>query len=66
MIKSLGTQDFPRVRLGIDPGHPVENGAGVRAFSNQEGADRKNWMSCSTIRAAGNGIHTSLKASKRP
>jgi PTH1 family peptidyl-tRNA hydrolase len=27
VIKSLGTQDFPRVRLGINPGHPVKNGA---------------------------------------
>ena len=27
MIKSLGTQNFPRVRLGINPGHPVKNGA---------------------------------------
>lgn len=27
VIKSLGTQDFPRVRLGIHPGHPVKNGA---------------------------------------
>ena len=22
MIRRLGTQDFPRIRLGIDPGHP--------------------------------------------
>jgi peptidyl-tRNA hydrolase, PTH1 family len=21
-VKRLGTQDFPRIRLGIDPGHP--------------------------------------------
>ena len=27
VIGSLGTQDFPRVRLGIHPGHPVKNGA---------------------------------------
>jgi peptidyl-tRNA hydrolase, PTH1 family len=27
VIKSLGTQDFPRVRLGIHPGHPVKDGA---------------------------------------
>ena len=27
MIRSLGTQAFPRVRLGIHPGHPVKNGA---------------------------------------
>ncbi|HYP15535.1 MAG TPA: aminoacyl-tRNA hydrolase [Bryobacteraceae bacterium] len=27
VIKSLGTQEFPRVRLGINPGHPVRNGA---------------------------------------
>jgi PTH1 family peptidyl-tRNA hydrolase len=27
VIKSLGTQDFPRIRLGINPGHPVKNGA---------------------------------------
>lgn len=27
VIKSLGTQDFPRIRLGINPGHPVRNGA---------------------------------------
>jgi PTH1 family peptidyl-tRNA hydrolase len=27
VIKSLGTQDFPRVRVGIHPGHPVKDGA---------------------------------------
>jgi peptidyl-tRNA hydrolase, PTH1 family len=27
LIRSLGTQDFPRIRLGIHPGHPVANGA---------------------------------------
>ena len=27
VIKSLGTSDFPRIRLGIHPGHPVRNGA---------------------------------------
>ena len=28
LIKRLGTQDFPRIRLGIHPGHPVRDGAG--------------------------------------
>jgi peptidyl-tRNA hydrolase, PTH1 family len=27
VIKRLGTQDFPRIRLGIHPGHAVRNGA---------------------------------------
>jgi PTH1 family peptidyl-tRNA hydrolase len=27
VIKCVGGQGFPRVRLGIDPGHPVRNGA---------------------------------------
>lgn len=27
VIRSVGTQDFPRVRLGIHPGHPVKDGA---------------------------------------
>ena len=27
VIRSLGSQNFPRVRLGIHPGHPVKNGA---------------------------------------
>ena len=27
VVKSLGTQDFPRIRLGIHPGHPVKDGA---------------------------------------
>ena len=27
VIGSLGTSDFPRIRLGIHPGHPVRNGA---------------------------------------
>ena len=27
VIGSLGTTDFPRIRLGIHPGHPVRNGA---------------------------------------
>jgi PTH1 family peptidyl-tRNA hydrolase len=26
VVASLGTTDFPRVRLGIHPGHPVKNG----------------------------------------
>jgi peptidyl-tRNA hydrolase, PTH1 family len=28
LIKRLGTQDFPRIRLGIHPGDPVRDGAG--------------------------------------
>lgn len=27
VIDSLGTRDFARVRLGVDPGHPVREGA---------------------------------------
>lgn len=27
VIKRLGSQDFPRIRLGIHPGHPIRNGA---------------------------------------
>lgn len=27
VIRCLGTQDFPRLRLGVDPGHPVRDGA---------------------------------------
>jgi peptidyl-tRNA hydrolase, PTH1 family len=27
VIGSLGTQDFPRLRMGIHPGHPVKDGA---------------------------------------
>ncbi|HYI96770.1 MAG TPA: aminoacyl-tRNA hydrolase [Bryobacteraceae bacterium] len=27
VIKRVGTQEFPRIRLGIHPGHPVRNGA---------------------------------------
>jgi PTH1 family peptidyl-tRNA hydrolase len=27
IIRCLGSQDFPRVRIGIDPGHPVRDGA---------------------------------------
>ena len=27
VIGSLGTQDFPRVRLGIHPDHPIGDGA---------------------------------------
>lgn len=27
VIRCLGTQDFPRLRLGIHPGHPVRDGA---------------------------------------
>ncbi|MBC8166635.1 MAG: aminoacyl-tRNA hydrolase [Bryobacteraceae bacterium] len=27
VIHSLGTQEFPRVRLGIHPGHPLKSGA---------------------------------------
>jgi PTH1 family peptidyl-tRNA hydrolase len=27
VIRSLGVKEFPRVRLGIDPGHPIKDGA---------------------------------------
>ncbi len=27
VIGSLGTNEFPRVRLGVDPGHPLRDGA---------------------------------------
>jgi PTH1 family peptidyl-tRNA hydrolase len=27
LIRSLGTQEFCRVRIGVHPGHPLENGA---------------------------------------
>jgi PTH1 family peptidyl-tRNA hydrolase len=27
VIRQLGSQEFPRIRLGIHPGHPVKNGA---------------------------------------
>jgi peptidyl-tRNA hydrolase, PTH1 family len=27
VIKAVGSQDFPRVRLGIHPGHPIRDGA---------------------------------------
>lgn len=27
VISSLGTNEFPRIRLGIHPGHPIRNGA---------------------------------------
>ena len=27
LIRSLGTQEFVRVRLGVHPGHPIEDGA---------------------------------------
>ena len=28
MIAKLGTQEFPRIRLGVHPGHPLASGAG--------------------------------------
>ena len=27
VIEKLGTSEFPRVRLGVHPGHPIESGA---------------------------------------
>jgi PTH1 family peptidyl-tRNA hydrolase len=33
VIKRLGTQDFPRIRLGIHPGHPVRNNGGEFVLS---------------------------------
>jgi len=27
LIAKLGTQDFPRIRLGVHPGHPLQSGA---------------------------------------
>ena len=27
VIESLGTKEFPRVRLGVDPAHPIRDGA---------------------------------------
>ncbi len=38
IIDALGTSDFPRLRIGIHPGHPVSNGAKyvLRPFGRQE------------------------------
>ncbi len=38
IIDALGTSEFPRLRIGIHPGHPVSNGARyvLRPFSRDE------------------------------
>lgn len=38
VVDSLGTSDFPRLRIGIHPGHPVANGAKfvLRPFGRNE------------------------------
>ena len=38
IVDSLGTSDFPRLRIGIHPGHPVANGARyvLRPFARDE------------------------------
>ncbi len=38
IVDSLGTSDFPRLRIGIHPGHPVSNGARyvLRPFARDE------------------------------
>jgi len=39
VIDKLGTQDFPRLRLGVQPGHPVADGARylLSGFSREQG-----------------------------
>ncbi|MYB54439.1 MAG: hypothetical protein F4X77_19900 [Acidobacteriia bacterium] len=38
IIDALGTSEFPRLRIGIHPGHPVSNGARyvLRPFTRDE------------------------------
>ena len=38
VIADLGTQDFPRVRLGVHPGHPIADGASylLSGFGREE------------------------------
>ena len=38
VTSSLGTQDFPRVRIGIHPGHPLNSGVDyvLSRFSRQQ------------------------------
>jgi PTH1 family peptidyl-tRNA hydrolase len=38
LIAKLGTQDFPRIRLGVHPGHPLSSGADylLSRFSRQQ------------------------------
>lgn len=42
VIRSLGTEDFVRVRLGIHPGHPVKDGADfvLSAMNKAQAAER--------------------------
>ncbi len=41
VVDSLGTSDFPRLRIGIHPGHPVANGAKyvLRPFGQEDLAE---------------------------
>jgi peptidyl-tRNA hydrolase, PTH1 family len=51
VIESLGgEQNFPRVRLGIDPGHPLTNGAEfvLAPFKKKELEDLEEWLDFSS------------------
>ncbi len=43
VIRSLGTTEFVRVRLGIHPGHPLASGIGLFAVAVQALAAERNW-----------------------
>jgi PTH1 family peptidyl-tRNA hydrolase len=42
MIRSLGTQEFTRVRLGVHPGHPLSSGADY-LLSPVKRSQKKEW-----------------------
>ncbi len=41
---SLGTQEFPRVRIGIHPGHPLGRGVDYVLCRICRGSRRRNWI----------------------
>lgn len=47
IIAKLGTSDFPRVRLGVHPGHPLKSGADylLSGFSRQQNETLEEFIS---------------------
>ena len=49
VIRSLGTKEFIRVRLGIHPGHPIRDGR-ILCCRRSSGSRRRNWTNWSAMR----------------
>ena len=50
IVAKLGTQEIPRIRLGVHPGHPLQGGKRLLCCRVLRGGKPKNWMRSSTMR----------------